>query len=190
MPINPATIIAGIKTVGELAKAIGAMSTALPKPPSDLTGKARWVTVTVFNQTQYDLVYQDSYFDSGRFWTAPTNVPPFKQMTFSACDKDNSLMTGVSGGVQFSIAIPGNPQQFAAGFSNPYAGANKASVLAGASATPQAAYDAITDVTARASIPALAGKDINGKDVTLSFSLASAPGAEASVTVTQQVSGA
>jgi hypothetical protein len=187
MPIPTAVIVAGIETAGAIAEALSKMSSSEPAPPAGLTGKSHWVTMTVFNQTQYEIVFQSSYFDSGRFWTAPTNVPPFESMTFSGCESDGSIMTGVSGGVQFSIAIPGNAQPFSAGFSNPEIGAYKASVVAGG--TAQSAYNAIDNSTISDSIGPIAGTDTNGKAVTLNFGLVSSPGPEASVTVTQQVAG-
>ena len=187
MPIPAAAIVAGIETAGAIAEALSKMTPSVPAPPAGLTGKSHWVTMTVFNQTQYELVFQSAYFDSGRFWTAPTNVSPFEEMTFSGCESDGSIMTGVSGGVQFSIAIPGNAQPFSAGFSNPEIGAFKASVVAGGS--PQSAYQAIDNSTINTSLGPISGTDTNGKPVTLTFSLVSSPGPEASVTVTQQVAG-
>lgn len=187
MPFPAAAVVTAIETAGAIAEALSKMSSSEPSPPAGLTGKSHWLTMTVFNQTQYELVFQSAYFDSGRFWTAPTNVPPFESMTFSGCESDGSIMTGVSGGVQFSIAIPNNAQQFSAGFSNPEIGAYKASVAAGG--TPQSAYNAIDNSTISDSIGPIQGTDTNNKPVTMNFGLVSSPGPEASVTVTQQVIG-
>jgi hypothetical protein len=187
--MNPAVIVAGIETAGKLVEAISKMAPGAPELPSGLQGKDHWLMMTVYNQTQYPLVFLASYFNSGRFYTAPTNVPPFKDMTFSGCASDGSLLTGVSGGVQFQIGVPGNPLTFGIGFSNPQIGAYKASVVAGDGATAEQAYDKIDNTTITATFPAFSGTDVNGNPVKVSFQLVSSPGQEASVTVTEQVLG-
>jgi hypothetical protein len=186
--VDPVTIVTGIETAGKIAEAVGSMSALIPDTPKELTEKARWMTLTVFNQSQYQLVYDGgSYFNSGRMWKAPTTVPPFSQMTCSMSNADNSFFTGVSGGLLFTIDIPGAPQRFAVGFSSPYAGAYKASVVPGG--TAEAAYEAIHSGSTTASISGIKGTDKEGNPVTLSFQLVSESGAEASVTVTQRVAG-
>lgn len=172
-----------------LAEAIAGMSGDVPAPPTGLAAKGHALTIRVFNQTQFELVFQDLYFDTGRTYTAPTNVPSFGAMSFSVCETDGPFSAGVSGGVQFAIAIPGVPVQptFSAGFTNPVLGSYKASVVADGSA--EEAYEAAVDTTLTARLGPLQGKDKDGQPVALRFRLVSQPGAEPSITVTQEVSG-
>lgn len=85
----------------------------IPTPPSGLTDKHRWIQCTVKNQTQFDIVLNGTYFDSGKYWDAPGNIPPFAQMAFSCCNGDNTILTGVSGGNQFQVMVDENtPYKF------------------------------------------------------------------------------
>lgn len=180
----PAIVIEGIETAAEIAEAVGGMSAAAQPVPQP--GKSHPLAVTVFNQTQFPLVFHDLYFDSGRCGTpGPTNVAPFRSMTFSVCEADTSFMTGVSGGVEFTIAVPNAAQKFSAGFSNPYIGSYKASVLPNADA--EAAYEAIVETTTSAHLGPLNGRDRHGKPVRFGFLLVAQPGPQVNVTVTQQV---
>jgi hypothetical protein len=47
----------------------------------------------------------DTYFDSGRYWTAPGSFNPFEQLVFSCCNGDNTVGTGVSGGTAFRVSL-------------------------------------------------------------------------------------
>jgi len=77
----------------------------LPHPPDDLKKKHRWFQCTIKNATQFDLLLEESYLDSGTYWTAPGTVTQFDQMTFSGCNKNNSVATGVSGGQAFRVYL-------------------------------------------------------------------------------------
>jgi len=187
---TPASVISGIITAGKLAESIGKMSSLIPDVPQDLKDKHRWVTVTVFNQSQYALVYKSSYFDSGRFWTAPTNVEPFQEMTFSGCDKDGWFLTGVSGGTTFTLQMPkegGGYQELdiGIGFTNPQSGSLKSSGVFTSSA--ETAYDDATDSTTNNTSSNYSGNDTNGESTTINFLLVSAPGQEARITITEQI---
>ena len=50
---------------------------AIPPPPKDLTSKHRWLQCTVKNETQFDVLLLDTYFDSGRYWTSPGGFGSF-----------------------------------------------------------------------------------------------------------------
>ncbi len=190
MPPSPSAVISGITTAVSLAESISKMTTLIPSAPKDLKDKHRWVTVTVFNQTQYSLVYQASYFDSGRFWTAPTNVEPFKEMTFSGCNKNDSILTGVSGAAIFQLQMPKKGGGYetldiGAGFTNPQSGAFKSSGIFTSSG--KAAYEATTDNTSNNTSSNYSGKDTDDKETTINFLVVSSPGQEASLTVTEQI---
>ncbi|KAI0373243.1 hypothetical protein BV20DRAFT_1050153 [Pilatotrama ljubarskyi] len=154
-------------------------SKPIPKPASDLQEKYRWLQCTLKNETQFDIVLLDTYFDSGRYWTAPGNVNAFDQMVWSACNRDDSVFTGVAGGTGFRIMMDANNyHDFAVGYTNPTIGAYKAGVAvasgkgvdgyeladsAGRSGTTKAVYE---------------GKDKDGNPVKFRFLMSGSPGQE------------
>ena len=77
----------------------------IPEPPKQLTDKFRWVQCTIKNETQFDLLLQGTYFDSGRYWDAPGSFGSFNQMVFSCCNGDHTVMTGVTGGTEFRLSL-------------------------------------------------------------------------------------
>ena len=79
-------------------------------PPQDLKEKYRWIQCTLKNATQFDIVLTDTYFDSGRYWTAPASLGAFSQMTWSACNQDGSMFTGATGGTAFRLSLDGEHQ--------------------------------------------------------------------------------
>lgn len=184
-------VIGGILAAAELASAIAKMGEAFPGPPAGITDKYRWLTVTVFNQTQYEIVYLgNAYFDSGRFWAAPTNIEPFSSMTLSGCNTDGSFFTGVSGGAAFQLQMPqqgGGSQtlEIDIGFTNPDMGAIKTSVLLNAG--PEAAYDAATSSSSNVTSSTFSGVDDKGNPTTIQFFITASPGQEASVTITEEI---
>lgn len=60
---------------------------------------------TIINATQFDLLLEENYLDSGKYWTAPGAAVPFDQMTFTGCNKDHSPFTGVSGGLLYKVYL-------------------------------------------------------------------------------------
>lgn len=96
--------------------------------------KIRWLTITVvnFSPTQV-LKVDDSWFDSGRFWTQPFgSIQPGKAKTMFVCNKDGGIFTGVSGGIGLTVSdqrgskfTEGSKTQWVCTFSNPYVGSSK-----------------------------------------------------------------
>ncbi|ASC72637.1 uncharacterized protein XM38_035950 [Halomicronema hongdechloris C2206] len=165
---SPTVILKGILTAASLASKIGGMPAPNTGTPSGITDKARWFTMTLNNQTQWDIQYVTSYFDSGRYFTAPTTVEPFKDMEFSGCDKDGSIGTGVSGGSAFKIQIPTTDGgyetiNFAVGWSNPFIGSFKTSIVL--SNDPKDAYNQIQEGTSSISSDKFQGKDTDDNSV-------------------------
>ncbi len=188
MPLDG--FITGIITLGTLADSIGKMKNLIPTPAKTLQDKHRWLTITVFNQTQYVLQFGDSYFDSGKFWAAPTNVEPFGEMTFSGCDKDMSYETGVSGGASFTLQISETEGEnvdlnMAFGFTNPQAGSTKISGLFNVNAV--SAYKAVGDSTTSFTSDDYTGQDTNLEETVINFKLVASPGQEATITLTEQI---
>jgi hypothetical protein len=184
------SVITGIKTAGELADSIQKMINLIPKAADDLTEKHRWMTITTFNQTQFSLVYQRTWFKSGRFWTSPTNIAPFESMTFSVCSRDGSLLTGVTGGAAFELQMPqagGGYQRLdiAVGFARPEIGSVKCSAIF--SDDPERAYERVNSNFTRRVSNVFPGTNIYGGQVAMNFLAVASPGQEASVTITQQI---
>ncbi|KAF7794751.1 hypothetical protein EIP86_005889 [Pleurotus ostreatoroseus] len=85
-------IAALIVDAAALALSIGEVTKkAVPEPTDGLKSKTRWLQCTVKNETQFQILLNDSYIDSGRYYTAPGSIPPFNQMVFSCCNGDNSV---------------------------------------------------------------------------------------------------
>jgi hypothetical protein len=60
----------------------------------------------VINCTQFKLATRsDSYFDSGRYETHPSNVNAWSIGQFTVVDKDNSLLTGATGANGFDLQL-------------------------------------------------------------------------------------
>ncbi|KAJ7588814.1 hypothetical protein C8J56DRAFT_50527 [Mycena floridula] len=115
----------------------------IPDPDPLLTEKFRWIQCVVKNQTQFPIQVQGPpYFDSGRYWTPPTDIEPFDQMVFSCSNGDESL-AGVTGGTAFRIALDlVTFYDFAVGWTSPTVGGFKASIVK--SDNPRIAYEQAT----------------------------------------------
>ena len=90
-----------------------------------LERKRRWITVTMANLTEFNIEPVSNWFDSGRFWEAPSTCNPWAGTTFSGCEKDGSIMTGVSGAIVYNITVGQQKYPLTVAFSNPYIGAIK-----------------------------------------------------------------
>ena len=77
----------------------------IPEPPKNLEEKFRWLHATVKNETQFNISFMHTMFDSGRYWEAPGSIDSFKQMSFSCCNGDHTVLTGVSGGNSFRLSL-------------------------------------------------------------------------------------
>jgi len=191
----------------DLAREIAGLVPSILATPRDITEKSRWQTVTVVNQTQFPLIPVATYFESGRFWTAPTLARPFDKAMFSVCNSDYSFFTGATGGIVMQIILDEAKKLFCnvgIGFGTPYAGPfdiNAVFDASGAAAgvnpppahTPaalaQASFTDSSNSPVRARSATFAGTDTSGKPTTIVFSAVAIPGQEAMVTVTQQVTG-
>ncbi|KAH7269220.1 uncharacterized protein BKA55DRAFT_548072 [Fusarium redolens] len=67
-----------------------------PRPPSEIRDKHRWYQCTVQIATQFKIVLENSYFDAGKYLTAPEPVFPSGQMTFTAFNDVSGASTGLS----------------------------------------------------------------------------------------------
>ncbi|KIK55809.1 hypothetical protein GYMLUDRAFT_87492 [Collybiopsis luxurians FD-317 M1] len=102
----------------------------IPHPPRELTEKFRWIQCVVKNQTQFQILLQDTYFNSGKYWQPPTAIDPFDQMIFSCCNGDETIGTGVTGGTAFQVILDAvTSYNFSVGWTNPSVGGFKASIV-------------------------------------------------------------
>ncbi|GJE99081.1 hypothetical protein PsYK624_153220 [Phanerochaete sordida] len=179
-------ILSTIITGAELAGKVGDVAKqVVPAPSADLKDKHRWVQCTVKNETQFDLLLEDTYFDSGRYWTAPGGFSGFAQMVFSCCNGDNTVLTGVSGGCAFRISLDDqNYYDISLGWTNPELGAFKAGVVQSAKGVD--GYNAATPVgAALTSDVVFQGKDKDGNPAKFRINVSAAPGQETLYVVKQ-----
>jgi hypothetical protein len=182
--------VAGISTAADLVKNIKEMTSIIPKAAKDLTEKHRWMTVTVFNETQFLLLYKGYQLDHGRFWTTPGNVKRFDSGTFSVCNKDGSIATGASGGVKFQLQMPmvdGGYQELdiAVGFARPELGSRKCAAIY--SSNPEQAYNAATSEGSMHTSRQFIGTNTRDEEVTIEFVTVATPGEGSTVTITERI---
>jgi len=186
----------------EDAVASASESSGEPSAPAPPPQKNRTVQLSVLNHTQFRLVPDSSYFYSGRFDVAPADVAPFDTMTFTAVDADDSILTGVSGAVTFSMTLPnGASCRVGIGFSNPEWGSYKTNIAfdpddsqaEGASPVADAAAFADTVETndsnqiVEAKSASFSGTDRARRPVVFGFTGSASPGAQSTVTIVQEI---
>jgi len=100
----------------------------------DVVDATRWLKITIFNKTDYDMSQVGDYFDSGKFSSAATPiVKKGEKSTFTAQNRSGSFMCGVSGGVTYDINFIDmdgmhHILRIGIGLSHPYLGGVKTSV--------------------------------------------------------------
>ncbi|GJE99082.1 hypothetical protein PsYK624_153230 [Phanerochaete sordida] len=177
-----ATIITGVELAVEVGKVAAEI---IPDPPKTLQDKHRWVQCTIKNETQFDLLLENTYFDSGRYWTAPGGFSGFQQMVFSGCNGDGTVLTGVSGGCAFRISLDDQHYyDISLGWTNPEVGAFKAGVVNSAQGVD--GYNAATpEGGALTSNVIFQGKDKAGNPAKFRINVSAAPGQETLYVVKQ-----
>ncbi|PQE29507.1 hypothetical protein CJF32_00003258 [Rutstroemia sp. NJR-2017a WRK4] len=174
--------------VSSLQLAVAVKQTAdasAPAIPTGLQEKKRWLQCTLKNQTQFSLLLQQTYHDSGRFYSAPGSVASFHQMTFSVCSRDNSVGTGVSGGASFRADLDHHHSfHFAIGWTNPYLGSFKAGVIEAKAAKD--GYNAASgDGSFVQSEHGYKGKDEKGENAHIIFHISATPGQKPMFVITE-----
>ena len=189
----------------ELAESVEkAMSAAAdaPTPPAPSDEPSHYLAITVMNLTQFVLTPADNYFDSGKFFQAPSAIMPFQRMTFSVSAKDPSL-AGVSGAVTFTLnPAPNVVCRFGVGFSNPVKGSNTSNaafdadhnqatnsnpVLNPISLFTQGTYNGNSQNTTTATSAMFTGADRQGASITIQFDGSAVPGAQATASIVQKI---
>ncbi|KAI0295281.1 hypothetical protein BC826DRAFT_968528 [Russula brevipes] len=166
-------IVTGAELVAKISEVAGKI---IPAPPKDLTEKFRWIQCTIKNESQFDVLLMNTYFDSGRYWDAPGSFNQFDQSVFSCCNGDSTILTGVSGGTAFRISLDDTHYyDIAFGWTNPTAGSFKAGVVESSqakdgfqAASPNGGSIQSTNV--------YEGKDKNGNPAKFKLHVSAAPG--------------
>ncbi|TFK85709.1 hypothetical protein K466DRAFT_664317 [Polyporus arcularius HHB13444] len=117
-----------------------------PHVPSELRNSHRWLQATVVNKTPYKISVERSYFHSGEYFHAPTDIAPYGQMSFSC---RNSTKAGVGGGTEFRVYATTDERWlysvvFRIGWSCPELGSPRVGVATGGGPAKEA-YDAATE---------------------------------------------
>ncbi|KAI0697095.1 hypothetical protein C8T65DRAFT_743335 [Cerioporus squamosus] len=124
-----------------------------PHVPSELRSSHRWLQATVVNKTPYKITAERSYFHSGEYHHAPTDVAPHGQMAFSCRSSAKPRLTasgvGVGGATEFRVYATRDERWlyslvFRIGWSCPELGSPKVGVVTGGGPAKEA-YDAATD---------------------------------------------
>ncbi|KAF1994460.1 hypothetical protein P154DRAFT_624674 [Amniculicola lignicola CBS 123094] len=88
MPAGPVAIAGVVLSAAALAVAISQLVVALEDRDDTLQSKDHWMQCTIWNETQFDMIYQDVYWDSDTYYQAPPQkIDKFSSGTFSACNK-------------------------------------------------------------------------------------------------------
>lgn len=89
-----------------------------------ISDRARSLQLTFVNLSGKDVVLEDTYFDSGEWYTPwPSTIKGGMNCQGSVASKDVSLFTGVTGGLKLKIL--GTIIYIYLGFNNPYVGGYK-----------------------------------------------------------------
>ncbi|KAI0295286.1 hypothetical protein BC826DRAFT_291736 [Russula brevipes] len=180
------SILAIILTGAELATKNGEVAgKIIPEPPKNLKDKFRWLQCTVKNETQFDILLMNTYFDSGRYWTAPGSFNPFEQLVFSCCNGDGSILTGATGGTAFRLWLDDKHcYDVSFGWTNPTFGSYKAGVTE--SSKGKDGYEVANPYGGSIlSKNVFEGKDKRGKPAKFRIHVSAAPGQDALYVIKQ-----
>lgn len=175
----------------ELAQSIGDTVASVTAEPKELNEKYRSMEITVVNRTQFELVYKTSHMAHGRFWTAPTNALKFSSTTFSACNLDGSILTGLQGACIFELRMPTNDGyeslSVGVGFDDPALGSRAALVEFTDNARVMDDSSKMKENGHSITSKNFTGKDKDGKELTVRFVVSYSPASLMKATITQEV---
>ncbi|RKL03651.1 hypothetical protein BFJ68_g11395 [Fusarium oxysporum] len=169
-----------VKLISKVKDTLNAMT---PRPSDEIRDKHRWYQCTVQNATQFNIVLEKSYFNAGKYLMAPESVGPYGQMTFTAYND----VSGTSTGLSFWAHLDESHQfHFVIGLDAPLMGGFKAGVVESDSA--KTGLEIATRQGNRiTSENRYKGKDNDGNDQVIEFHVATYPGMEMKVAITQLI---
>ncbi|KAF5628819.1 polyketide synthase [Fusarium sp. NRRL 52700] len=156
-----------------------------PRPSDEITMKHHWYQCTVQNATQFEMRFNDSYLDSGKYLTAPQSVGPYGQMTFNAYNDRSGPSTGVS----FSAQLDETHRfDFSIGLDAPSMGRLKAGVVESNSAKAglEIASREGNSITSKDQYK---GNDNDDNGQVIELHLVAYPGMDMKVVITQRIVG-
>ncbi|EWZ52258.1 hypothetical protein BFJ63_vAg11636 [Fusarium oxysporum f. sp. narcissi] len=169
-----------LKLISMVKDTLNAMT---PRPSDEIRDKHRWYQCTVQNATQFNIVLEKSYFNAGKYLTAPESVGPYGQMTFTAYND----VSGTSTGLSFWAHLDESHQfHFAIGLDAPLMGGFKAGVVESDSAKTGLEI-ATRQGNSITSENRYKGKDNDGNDQVIEFHVATYPGMEMKAAITQLI---
>ncbi|KAG5795500.1 hypothetical protein H9Q69_005434 [Fusarium xylarioides] len=165
------------------AKVKDTLRALTPHPSDEIRDKHRWYQCTVQNATQFEIRLEDSYFNAGKYLTAPKSVGPYGQMTFTAYND----WAGASTGLWFSAHLDETHRfDFAIGLDAPMMGGFKAGVVKSNSAKT-GLENATREERSITSKDRYKGEDSEGDGRVIEFHVVAYPGMEMKATITQLV---
>ncbi|EDR00324.1 uncharacterized protein LACBIDRAFT_314489 [Laccaria bicolor S238N-H82] len=181
-----ATAVAGIvlSAIG-VAKGIGDTGVALFGGEDTLKRKRHWMQCSVKNETQYELVLADSYFDSGEYYDAPhATIPKFSVASFSVCNRTG--LAGVSGGNLWTMELDNKTElKFSLGYTDPVVGSRKSGAIVGHKAKD--GYEGATQYGTNSKSGEYKGKDDKNTPTYFFFTLTAVTGHHTIYTIRQTV---
>ncbi|GLB43548.1 hypothetical protein LshimejAT787_1400600 [Lyophyllum shimeji] len=163
--------------------AVAQLVVALDDGDDTLKSKDHWMQCSVRNETQFDIIYNNEYFDSGTYYRAPPiKIPKFSTGQFSVCNKWG--LAGVSGGNAWKVILDNNHSfPFALGFTDPFIGARKSAAIEHGSAKD--GYNAASERGANGVSDVYTGKDDDGNTTYFLLALSAVTGHHSMFTVHQ-----
>lgn len=140
------------------------------------------------NETQFNLIFDNSWLYKGRFWRAPqVTTYAFNHSAFSACNSPGiRLKPGISGAAVFHIDIAGEELPISIAFSNPFNFWSPPKTRAEFTANMKTVWDRMVDDSPYTELKNIGVCETNkSKKVNVTFSLTSAPGKLSKVTIAQ-----
>ncbi|OTB03219.1 hypothetical protein M426DRAFT_322010 [Hypoxylon sp. CI-4A] len=173
-----------ILTAAALAVGIGQLVVALDSGDDTLQSKDHWMHCTVRNETQFDIVYNREYWDSGTYYQGPPQkITKFSAGTFSVCKKTG--FAGVSGGNSWKIILDDKTVfHFSLGYTDPVVGSRKSAAV-DSDGNPKTGYEAAAERGCSGRSPIYEGKDEDGELTYFIIDVTSVTGHHSTYTIQQ-----
>ncbi|MCJ1461943.1 hypothetical protein MMC07_000543 [Pseudocyphellaria aurata] len=181
-----ATHVTGvILPAGALAAAVAQSAVALVDADGSLKNKNHWMQCNVRNKTQFEMILQDSYFDSGEYYNRPPqNIEKYSHGTFSAGSKWG--FAGMSGGNWWKLNLDHDTAfKFSLGYTDPVSGDRKSSAVP-TDGNAEDGYNAATERGTSGRSPVYRGADKDGNEIYFVIEVTSVTGDRSTFTVRQE----
>ncbi|KAL7792021.1 hypothetical protein V8C37DRAFT_381366 [Trichoderma ceciliae] len=183
--MSPIAVGGVILAAASLAVSIGQLVVALDDGDDTLHSKDHWMHCTIRNETQFEVIYNSVYFDSGTYYEAPPRrIAKFSAGTFSVCNKWG--LAGVSGGNSWSLILDDDTVfNFSLGFTDPVLGSRKSAAVESSDADPEDGYNEAAERGATGRSPIYRGYDEDEEETYFIIDLTSVTGHHSTFTIHQ-----